>query len=78
MQYCRFSHHGDIRYGLIESVGRHTSTMTRMLASAPISQADFDGGEKCQLPFSSVRLLAPASPARSSASAATIASMPKN
>jgi 2-keto-4-pentenoate hydratase/2-oxohepta-3-ene-1,7-dioic acid hydratase in catechol pathway len=63
MQYCRFSHDGGSRYGLIESVGGN-QTITRMLASAPKSQADFDGGEKCQLPFSSVPLLVPAEPSK--------------
>src|ERR1700685_2095736 len=63
MQYCRFSHEGRSVYGLIESVGGN-QTITRTLAGAPKSQADFDGGEKCQLPFSSVRLLVPAEPSK--------------
>ena len=59
MQYCRFAQDGRSRYGLIES-----QNITRVLAGAPASAGDFERGEKCELPVSSVRLLAPAEPTK--------------
>ena len=59
MEYCRFTHQGDIRYGLIQG-----QTITRTLTHAPHAFSDFDGGEKSDLPVSSVRLLAPAEPSK--------------
>ena len=59
MQYCRFSHEGRSRYGLIEN-----QIITRALSRAPGSPADFDGGEKCELPLASIRLLPPAEPSK--------------
>ncbi len=58
MKYCRFSHQGVGRYGLIENVGGHEH-ITRARATAPLSEADFAGAEKCDFTVESVHLLAP-------------------
>jgi 2-keto-4-pentenoate hydratase/2-oxohepta-3-ene-1,7-dioic acid hydratase in catechol pathway len=63
VQYCRFSHQGVSRYGLIEEVAGRQQ-ITRALARAPRSFSDFEGGEKCAYALSSVRLLAPAEPSK--------------
>ena len=63
MRYCRFSHHGSNRYGLIESVGG-AERITRAVARAPQSQADFDQGERCDLVMQDVKLLAPVEPSK--------------
>jgi len=63
MSYCRFQHQNGFRYGLIESVGGE-ATITRTLAAAPVSFADFQRGENAEISLSSVRLLAPAEPSK--------------
>ena len=63
MSYCRFQRQDIVRYGLIES-GRGDATITRTLATAPLSLADFNHGEKAEISLGSVRLLAPAEPSK--------------
>jgi 2-keto-4-pentenoate hydratase/2-oxohepta-3-ene-1,7-dioic acid hydratase in catechol pathway len=63
MFYCRFSYQGATRYGLIEDLAGQP-TITRTLADAPRSFADFSGGARSELPLNSVRLLAPAEPSK--------------
>ena len=63
MKYCRFSHQGKTRYGLIETVGGE-ERVTRVLASAPRSEADFASAETCNLDFPAVPLLAPVEPSK--------------
>ena len=63
MRYCRFSQQGASRYGLIEEVAGGQQ-ITRVLATAPRSVSDFDGGDKVALPLGAVRLLAPAEPSK--------------
>ena len=58
MQYCRFSHEGVGRYGLIETVDGK-QTITRTLAHAPRAFSDFRNGEPSALLLSSVQLLPP-------------------
>jgi len=63
VRYCRFFHQELRRYGLIEDVGgKHI--ITRALADAPRSLADFDNAEKLDLALDAVRLLAPAEPSK--------------
>jgi 2-keto-4-pentenoate hydratase/2-oxohepta-3-ene-1,7-dioic acid hydratase in catechol pathway len=59
MQYCRFSHQGDVHYGLIDG-----PTITRTLTHAPHAFTDFESGEKSTLALSAVRLLAPVEPTK--------------
>jgi 2-keto-4-pentenoate hydratase/2-oxohepta-3-ene-1,7-dioic acid hydratase in catechol pathway len=59
VQYCRFSQNNAVRYGLIEH-----QTITRTLGQAPQAFADFDRGEKVEIPLDSVRLLAPVEPSK--------------
>ena len=59
MQYCRFSHQGVSRFGLIEG-----STITRTLEHAPHAFADFERGEQSDIAVSAVRLLAPVEPTK--------------
>jgi 2-keto-4-pentenoate hydratase/2-oxohepta-3-ene-1,7-dioic acid hydratase in catechol pathway len=63
MHYCRFQHRNTILYGLIESVAGK-EVITRTLAKAPQSFAEFDGAEKSEAPLSEVRLLAPVEPSK--------------
>ncbi len=63
MSYCRFQHENVTRYGLIESVSG-VDTITRTLASAARSWAEFEGGERADLPLSAVRLLSPVEPSK--------------
>jgi 2-keto-4-pentenoate hydratase/2-oxohepta-3-ene-1,7-dioic acid hydratase in catechol pathway len=63
MSYCRFQYHDVTSYGLIESAGGQ-QTITRMLTNHPQSFADFDAGERSELPLSAVRLLAPVEPSK--------------
>ncbi len=63
MEYCRFSHQGASRYGLLETVGGR-KVITRAMASAPYSEPDVDGAEKCELTLEEVRLLAPVEPSK--------------
>jgi 2-keto-4-pentenoate hydratase/2-oxohepta-3-ene-1,7-dioic acid hydratase in catechol pathway len=63
MAYCRFQYQGNARYGLIESV-RGDATITRTLAKAPNSFADFEQADKAGILLSAVRLLAPAEPSK--------------
>lgn len=63
MSYCRFQYQNLVHYGLIESEGGD-ATITRTLAQAPSSFADFEGGAKVEIPLGTVRLLAPAEPSK--------------
>lgn len=63
MRYCRFQYRNTILYGLIESVAGK-EVITRTLARAPQSFAEFDGAEKSESPLSEVRLLAPVEPSK--------------
>jgi 2-keto-4-pentenoate hydratase/2-oxohepta-3-ene-1,7-dioic acid hydratase in catechol pathway len=63
MPYCRFQYQNVTRYGLIESM-RGDATITRTLATAPSSFADFEHGERTGIPSNTVRLLAPAEPSK--------------
>jgi len=63
MPYCRFQHQNITRYGLIESV-RGEETITRILAIAPHSFADFNHADRSELPLSAVRLLSPVGPTK--------------
>jgi 2-keto-4-pentenoate hydratase/2-oxohepta-3-ene-1,7-dioic acid hydratase in catechol pathway len=59
VQYCRFVHEGSSRYGLIEN-----EVITRVLPNMPHSATGFSAAEHCELPLSSVRLLAPVEPTK--------------
>ena len=63
MPYCRFQHQNITRYGLIESVCGE-ETITRILAIAPHSFADFNHADRSELPLSAVRLLSPVEPTK--------------
>jgi 2-keto-4-pentenoate hydratase/2-oxohepta-3-ene-1,7-dioic acid hydratase in catechol pathway len=63
MSFCRFEHESLVRYGLIENA-RGAATITRSLPSSPSSFADFERGERSEIPLSAVRLLAPAEPSK--------------
>ena len=63
MQYCRFEHDGQTRYGLIEDA-RGQQVITRTLAQAPQLFSDFERGQKSHVLLSGVRLLAPAEPSK--------------
>ena len=63
MKYCRFSHQGASRYGLIETVGG-VERITQAQAGPPFGPRTFDGAQKCDLAIEAVRLLAPAEPTK--------------
>ena len=63
MPYCRYQYQDATRYGLIESVGGKP-TISRTLTKHPQSFAEFDAGERSELPLNSVRLLAPVEPSK--------------
>ena len=63
MPYCRFAYQNATRYGLIEEMAGQL-TITRTLAVAPRSFADFASGDGSQIPLGAVRLLAPVEPAK--------------
>jgi len=63
MSYCRFQQRNVSRYGLIENM-RGDATITRMLSRVPHSFADFEQGDKAEIPLSAVRLLAPVEPSK--------------
>jgi 2-keto-4-pentenoate hydratase/2-oxohepta-3-ene-1,7-dioic acid hydratase in catechol pathway len=63
MSFCRFEHENLVCYGLIENV-RGAATVTRALTSSPSSFADFERGERTEVPLSAARLLAPAEPSK--------------
>jgi 2-keto-4-pentenoate hydratase/2-oxohepta-3-ene-1,7-dioic acid hydratase in catechol pathway len=63
VKYCRFSHQGVSRYGLIEAVGG-SERITRALPSAPTPETDFAKEENCEVSLDEVRLLAPAEPSK--------------
>ena len=63
MSYCRFQHRNVSRYGLIENM-RGDATITRTLSRVPHSFADFEQGDKAEIPLSVVRLLAPVEPSK--------------
>jgi len=63
MRYCRFSHQGVSRYGLIENFAG-SPAITRALTKFPQSFADFHDADTCDLPLSAVCLLAPVEPSK--------------
>jgi 2-keto-4-pentenoate hydratase/2-oxohepta-3-ene-1,7-dioic acid hydratase in catechol pathway len=63
MSYCRFQYQNATRYGLIDSA-QGQPTITRTLAGNPLSFADFNAGERSELPLSAVRLLTPVEPSK--------------
>jgi len=63
VKYCRFSHQGASRYGLIETVGG-VERITQAQAGPPFGPRTFDGAQKCDLAIEAVRLLAPAEPTK--------------
>jgi len=63
MSYCRFQQRNVSRYGLIENM-RGDATITRTLSRVPHSFADFEQGDKAEIPLSAVRLLAPVAPSK--------------
>ncbi len=63
MSYCRFQQRNVSRYGLIENM-RGDATITRTLSRVPHSFADFEQGDKAEIPLSAVRLLAPVEPSK--------------
>lgn len=63
MRYCRFEYQGAKHYGQIEDASGNP-VITRTLAKAPTSFAEFKGGENTNLPLSSARLLAPVEPSK--------------
>lgn len=63
MRYCRFQYRNTTSYGLIENVAGK-EVITRTLARAPQSFAEFHGAEKSEAPLSGVKLLAPAEPTK--------------
>jgi 2-keto-4-pentenoate hydratase/2-oxohepta-3-ene-1,7-dioic acid hydratase in catechol pathway len=63
MSYCRFQHQDVAFYGRIESVGGQPA-ITRTLVEPPRLLAEFDAAERCELPLSAVRLLAPVEPSK--------------
>ena len=63
MSYCRFQYQNAACYGLIEGVAGE-ETITRTLATAPLSFADFEHGDRTGISLSAVRLLAPAEPSK--------------
>jgi 2-keto-4-pentenoate hydratase/2-oxohepta-3-ene-1,7-dioic acid hydratase in catechol pathway len=63
MRFCRFQHHREVRYGLIEQ-GKGDEVIGRALSTMPTSVYDFEGGETVDLPLSSAELLAPVVPTK--------------
>ncbi|HEV2117884.1 MAG TPA: fumarylacetoacetate hydrolase family protein [Terriglobales bacterium] len=67
MKYCRFRHEGQIRYGLVESVGGE-EYITRLLLTAPhLGEGDLDelpSRRMQQAPLSQGELVAPVEPSK--------------
>ncbi len=63
MFYCRFQRENLTSYGLIDNL-RGQAMVTRTLASAPSSFADFERGNEAEIALSAVRLLAPVEPSK--------------
>jgi len=63
MSYCRYQRQNVAFYGQIENV-HGGATITRTLARAPSSPADFQHGDRVEIPLDAVRLLAPAEPTK--------------
>ncbi|HUH63043.1 MAG TPA: fumarylacetoacetate hydrolase family protein [Terracidiphilus sp.] len=63
MRYCRFEQDGAAGYGLIETIDGDPFVI-RTLTNFPTSAADFDRGDRAELPLVSLRLLAPVEPSK--------------
>ncbi len=63
MSYCRFQYQDVTRYGLIEE-RRRSADHHPHADQSPQAFADFDAGERSELPLSAVRLLAPVEPSK--------------
>ena len=63
MRFCRYQHHDEVRFGLIEQ--RHgTDVISRAVKTLPTSVHDFSSGETVELPLSTVALLPPVIPSK--------------
>src|SRR5271169_783733 len=63
MRFCRFESDNVVRYGLIENAAEH-DVVCRVLDQLPAAASDFELAARVDIPFDSVRLLAPATPSK--------------